>query len=338
MRKLGYLFGICLLFISCWERQRHDITAPEIPHYHMTGQVFDRDSRRILPNIEIQVRARGMLFETDFSTAADTTDSLGYFSFPSLVPGLYEVFGMRENRPVGLLQLLIFDADRQIELLLPKPVDAVRVVNFSKKEPYRFLGFCWKYSGTLAGVGYWDAGKFSENRVFEGHFETAFEVLGKKNVTPMNPDFYGLTYLDRYWTCDSTHLLSISSITGKFESTIPVPFELIDLTNDGKNIWGSMERNRLLKFDLYSMEVFQLPTAALEGIAWDGQNLWVADAELQLIFQLDANLQIIRTISPFFIDAFFKPHPLETYRFMAFDPAGHLWLGNEALLFEFDIK
>jgi len=338
MRPWGYLFGICLLFVSCWERQRHDITAPEIPHYQLTGQVLDRDSHRILSKIEVRIQVRGALFQTDFSTATDTTDSLGKFSFPSLVPGLYNVLGMRERHPVGLEQILIMDADREIKLLLPKPIDAVRVIHLSKTEPNAFRGFCWKYSGTLAGVGYWGAGKFSENRVFEGHFETVFEVLGRKNVTPINPDFYGLTYLDRYWTCDSTNLLSISSITGKAESTIPVPFELIDLTNDGKNIWGSMIHNRLLKFDLYAMEVFHLPTTALEGIAWDGQYLWVADAELQLLFQLDADLQIRQTLSPFFIDLFFTPIPLESFRYLSFDADGHLWLGNEALLYEFAVN
>lgn len=337
MRLWGYLFGICLLFVSCWERQRHDITAPETPHYQLTGQVLDRDSRRILSNIVVQIQVRGLLFETDFSAAADTTDSLGRFAFPSLVPGLYEIFGMREKHPVGRQQILVFEADRQIEMLLPKPVDALRRVNLAKKAPHGFSGFCWKYSGTLAGVGFWDAGKFSENRVFEGHFDTIFEVLGKKNYTPINPDFYGLTYLERYWTCDSTNLLSISSITGKFESTIPVPFELIDLTNDGKNIWGSMDRNRLLKFDLISMQVFQLPTTALEGIAWDGQYLWVADAELQLLFQLDADLQIRKTLSPFFIDPFFTPIPLESLRYLSFDADGHLWLGSEAWLYEFEV-
>lgn len=303
----------------------------------MTGTVVDFDSRLILPGVVVQVIARGLLFETEVISVSDTTDSLGRFTFSELVPGRYDIFGLREERPVGLYQIVIFDTDREIRLPLPKPIDALRVVDLSKMNPPEFQGFCWKYSGTFAAIGFWDAGKYSENRVFEGNFNSGFQVLGQKRITPINPEFYGLTYLERYWMCDSTNLLNINATTGKFDSAIPVPFKLLDLTNDGKNIWGAMEGNRLLKFDQFSIEIFNLPLAGLEGIAWDGQQIWVGDSQLGLIFKLDENLNPVKTFRPFYVDEFFRPVPIETCRYLAFDPAGHLWVGDGSELFEIEI-
>lgn len=90
MLKTGKLLFILLLTtLACWNRQDHNVTRPVIPHYLYNGTAVGYDSGESLEGIIVELAATKMLYDIEFSTQTDTTDSSGNFSFDPVYPGYY---------------------------------------------------------------------------------------------------------------------------------------------------------------------------------------------------------------------------------------------------------
>ncbi|HPG40722.1 MAG TPA: carboxypeptidase-like regulatory domain-containing protein [bacterium] len=89
VKTRNMLFFILLTTLSCWNRQDHDVTRPVIPHYYFNGTAVGYDSGESLEGIIVELAATKMLYDIQFSTQTDTTDSSGHFSFDPVYPGYY---------------------------------------------------------------------------------------------------------------------------------------------------------------------------------------------------------------------------------------------------------
>jgi len=331
-----------ILNLSCYKHQDHGILAPETPNYVVSGVITDIDSNEKLANIEIHLNGAPLFHDTNFTGAIDTTDSLGNYSFAGIVPGEYLLVAKRMNFEVAEKYFLIFIyEDRTVDLAIPKPLVTRKEYSCSRRDFPDFEGFCWKYADTFAGVSLCSCG----HRVLEGNFSEGFAVIGDKRFQKENPPFRGLAFLDRYWTCDSTKILSVSSSTGQVESTIVVGYELYDLTADASHLWAlaripNSRQYKILKYgNNPSMleKVYELPYSQRGGIAWDGQNIWTSDSGDNLIYQYNREMQVIKTYKPFFVNLYNVPFFIRNIVYLACDSNGKLWAGDGELLYEFDI-
>ncbi|MBN1351554.1 carboxypeptidase regulatory-like domain-containing protein [candidate division KSB1 bacterium] len=324
-----------LVTFTCWKRQQHDILAPETPRYQLSGTVCDIDSDEALASTELELEALRLLYDSAFSDTVVVTDSLGRFSFLSLVPGEYRIRIKRSNYVVFDKTVLLFNSDRTMKLVLPKPLITKRDYHRSDANVPQFEGFCWRFANLFAGVSWFGE---TRRRVFLGNFASGFSAIGQNSFPYENPKFYGLTYLNVYWTCDSTRMHSLSPSTGKIEGTTPVAYELSDLTTDGTHLWASTRSNIILQFGQHPSLFrgkFLVPAEKLGGIAWDGRHLWISDFLDNLIFHLDDGMKIITTYKPIYVDEFNREQPVKNIAYLAFDFNGNLWAGDGKLIYEF---
>jgi len=336
-KSLLRLILFIVLFLNCWERQRHAIQAPETPHYCFSGNTRDLNTDEILPDINIELIRRDLLFESDFTSAIDTTDSLGNYNFSSVVPGSYQLLARKGIHQVFEKNVLIINEDRFLQLHLPGCL--VTTVQKYKGIPseLRFSGFHWKYEQTMAGVAIYENN--NEYRVFEGNFQEGFSVVGKKRLPPKNPSFYGVTFLNHYWLCQDSNLVFLNSTTGQIDASIKLPFELVDLTNDGERLWASTRKSKILKFEPYPSRLYQeikISDSILGGIAANDNDLWIFNPEQFLVYQFDHDLNLRNTYRLFYLNEWYNSEIVTNAKFMAFDFSGNLWVGDENQLFVFD--
>ena len=96
---ISCLFMILILF-GCWEKQDHEITAPQIPYYHFEGNVKDIDLGEELDSIFVNIYAIQLLESPSFRPKTTITDVNGNFAFDSIYVGTYDLIFYRSGYPV----------------------------------------------------------------------------------------------------------------------------------------------------------------------------------------------------------------------------------------------
>ncbi|HPG40723.1 MAG TPA: carboxypeptidase-like regulatory domain-containing protein [bacterium] len=87
--KIIIIVGLLPIILNCWDKQSHDITRPPVPHYIFNGTTVGYNSGESLEGIIVELEATKMLYDIQFSTQTDTSDSSGHFSFDPVYPGYY---------------------------------------------------------------------------------------------------------------------------------------------------------------------------------------------------------------------------------------------------------
>jgi outer membrane protein assembly factor BamB len=95
---------------------------------------------------------------------------------------------------------------------------------------------------------------------------------------------YGLCYLDGYLWISSAYdhaLLKYDFATGEVVQTIEVPcFEAAGLAFDGENFWVADYGKRMLyemSLEGEVLNTYETPYSTPHGVAWDGENIWILD-------------------------------------------------------------
>ena len=88
--KAKFIF-LSLVISACWEKQSHEIMAPEPAHYCLKGIVKDIDLNETLDSIRVKINTIQLL-ETSKSFSKTTfTDAQGKFVFDTLYVGAYRM-------------------------------------------------------------------------------------------------------------------------------------------------------------------------------------------------------------------------------------------------------
>jgi hypothetical protein len=332
--------------MSCWNKQHHDVTAPETPVYALTGFVTDRDNRQPMKSVIVQLTAQTLLYDYDFTEATDTTDANGNYAFQKITPGTYQITAYRQSYPVVQETLVMEHKEKQFEMALPKYLVARR--RFAPPGFPSFTGIYWLSPEILAGTAAWKRHSDDPllNSILKGNFDDGFDRLGSDTQVRENPAFFALTYLERYWTTNgqspNTTVYSIDPSKGTVEGGTLTAYALRDLTSDKTNLWASADPGKIIKFGVHPSiveKVYDVEAQQPYGIAWSGTNMWIYDYTENLILMLDEALQVTTSYRPFGWDEEnIRFYQLSDLRYLAFDPSGALWASDSISVYEFKLS
>ena len=117
--KLPLFFIIGVVFLSCWERQDHEIMIPKTPIYNLSGRVICSLTHKPLAQVDIILSGLVKYNEEEESrilVLSQTTDENGMFFF-SEVPGGYGYFftAKKEGWKTENLRYVLPYRDYQVE-------------------------------------------------------------------------------------------------------------------------------------------------------------------------------------------------------------------------------
>lgn len=338
------LFGINF---SCLKKnQEHDITAPEIPYYDISGTVTDIDSDEIIAGAIVQIFPKELLFKVSFTSAIDTTDSQGNYTFQAITPGSFIVFAYRDGSLVLQENLTLEFEPKTADLKLPKPL--VTATFLSSTEYDTSDGIHWLSSEKLARVVLWSTDHHLidnpgwHQRVDEGSFTHGFKVIGTKVFENENPPFHSLAFLGFYWTLseNGTKILLIDSSSGQLVSEHPISMQGADLTADERYLWASTKGGHILKFDGHPAKLvqdYQLEDEKLSGIAWGKNAIWTGESNRELLIKRDSDMKPALTYRLFYKNPAGEQTTLTDILYLSFDYSGYLWLANISGYYRFQI-
>lgn len=338
------LISSIVILCGCWKKQQHEITAPEIPVYTLSGSVFDMDSGENLSDIIVSLSPVDMIYDYDFSGAIDTSDAKGRFEFLEITPGSYQITCLRNSFAVVDEQIVLDHADKETAVALPKALVARN--SYAPPEFPAFQGIAWKNSDTFAGVGQFRDNPDDpiHNALASGSFTVGFKKLGSARYTRDNPPFFALAYLGRFWTTDGsenkTRLWSIDPARGRVDGEIQVEFGLRDLTSDKRNLWATTSLGKIVKFGEHPSKVeqtFDVEASQPYGIALADDGMWITDLSRNLVLKLDKNLKPMASFRPFGWDENTGIYTLSNLLYLAMDYSGNLWANNGTATFKFDL-
>ncbi len=340
--KLLLLLIVIAFGMNCWKKQKHEINAPKIPVYTVTGTVYDIDSKESMQEIVVSLVPVQMLYDYDFSGAEDTTDMDGQYHFDNITPGTYQIICWRNSYAVVDENLVVEHKDKEFEIDLPKALLAR--TSYGPKEFPSFHGIFWKDADVFAGAGVWkeQVDSRAQQAIMLGDFVGRFSKMGKTTYTLSNPPFYALAYLGRFWTTngDESHTImySIDPARGNVDGETNTTFGLRDLTSDGKSLWATTHLSKIIKFGEHPSivaQVFDVGAPQPYGIAWSESGFWISDFTENLILQLDENMQVENSYRPFAWNQVAGVYPLTDIKYLAFDFAGNLWANDGINVFKF---
>jgi WD40 repeat protein len=150
------LIAIILLFLSCWDRQSHEISAPIIPTYNLKSKIIDIDTRKFLPDIEVKLEASQLSDgSVDFKSQLVTSNESGEVTFENLYIGVYKLYFYRDR--FLILQRGYFQnyGDSTLTIELPTPfclsdsTDFAAIANVQEFENYRDSKFAFSPDSNL---------------------------------------------------------------------------------------------------------------------------------------------------------------------------------------------
>ena len=119
----------------------------------------------------------------------------------------------------------------------------------------------------------------------------------------------------------------LDQIEGNIIGETKAPHRLVALTWDGNYLWATATNYKILKFNRYFHIVAEYPSPGYfpGGIAWDGQHIWTTDTKTVWFYEHDENMNVIRTLCPFYQDIEYTLQNIGGTKYIAFDMNGDLW-------------
>lgn len=327
---------ITFVFSNCWNKQGHEVTRPEIPHYTFSGIIKDVDSGELIAGSEVRLTADDLVYkEVVFNGASDTSDTSGHYEFENITPGTYHLVIKREKYEVLTVPVVVEHENKIFDIGLPKILLSHLRYQYegrtgSRKYP-RFNGICWKTPSTLAGVWHWQ--EYYDDpprwRVAEGNYTSGFNIIGEKTFKKENPEMWGLTYLYNFWTCGKeSKLYAIYPGKGAIESEVSMPYPIQDLTNDSTSLWATVSVGKIIKFGVQASVIekeYDFPSENPGGIAWDGIIIWANDFAENLVYKFNDDMHVDKTFRPIYVDDSGNYFTINAIKYLSSGGDGNLW-------------
>jgi hypothetical protein len=331
--------------LSCWKKQSHEITAPVMPGYTVTGLVTDSNSAKPIQQVVIELMAAFTIYECDSLQHTQVTDSAGYFEFRDVCPGFYTLICRRENIAVVEFKLQIEHTDTSFHIDVP-PILPARL----KLSRTDLSGIVWRDIETCVFMTDEEHEKEGQ-RIYTldgyyGNFSTGFFRIGGIPFLTHNDPILGLALADTNYVVftggiQHPSLLLFQIETGDTTGLYPAPHRLLDLTYDGTMLWATSTKPSMIRWSLIEADrisEYDLPATHPGGIAWDGRYIWSAeesDMGRPRLFRYDENFRVAEVFCPVSSGTNLEKKPLY-FRFLAFDPSGTLWGITTNDLYEID--
>jgi len=296
---LSFCVLLCLLLTSCWDRQGHETSGPELPNYTVSGTVYSSDTNGPLSGAVVHIDA-----------TQTTTDSLGRYAISNIVGGASHSFSVTRSGYdlfSSGFQLGYADMD-SMDVILGKQLFFSDQIQGPGSEPNGLVwvdGYPWSSDGIKRRIYLLD----EEQRLDDvAHVDSPGSYPPKDvYTTPYGmtaSEEGGLWYLwvsvafddgGRYvykMTAGSGGTISTDSRYDTPESVYgpDVGVVLNDLDYDGTNVWScSAGEGRIYKHgpDMSVLAVYDVSDKSPTGIAWAGNVLWMTTDGYNALYMLD---------------------------------------------------
>jgi hypothetical protein len=310
------------LVLSCWKKQEHDITRPIVPHYIFNGTAVDYDTGENLANIVIKLTATKMLYDVEFESQTDTTDSSGNFSFDPVYPGYYTWSIQKDGYWLAEKRLVI------------QHRDSTTII----KVPQLFFAQIFKFGGDLAINGakawcniYMMTPSFKWLQQFKTYkqinkvwFDDSFLLspFYKKNVTSMA---FGREVLYACIAPDTLYLVNLQdgSFSGKYQLSQNITSVAY---HPPQNCIYTCSKNNIYRHEteqpINIVQSWNYENCTLTSIAYY-KGIHTFDNTESLLRKYDSDMNIITTFA--IINSLTKNQILNIPG-MSFDGYGQLWI------------
>ena len=289
-----------LLLTSCWDRQRHEASGPELPNYSVSGTVFHSVTSEPLPDATVTIDGQSIL-----------TDSLGRYSISSITGGEGHAISISKVgfNPYSSTILMGYADLDSYDAILGKLLYFSGLYQGPGPEPNGIIwttDLVWSSCGSrkriyahdaaqgLEDVKYVDSpGSFPSKDIYTTPYGmTVTEEAGAQYlwISVAFADETSRLYKMRA-EADTTLLTVAQYETPESVYGQDVHVILNDLTCDGTSVWScSARERRVFKHgdDMSVIEHYDFPDERPVGIAWDGKKFWMSTNSSERLYMLDA--------------------------------------------------
>lgn len=332
MKLVLFSTSLALLF-GCFNKQDHQITAPKMPNYIISGKIVDEDDNTLqLSQVAVNLQAAIQLYDCEEKVFNDTTDEEGSFQFSAACPGFYNINLKINNVLVKKQRFELKHADTTLYIFMPKLLYAELIHSENK-----LTGLFWRTSDSLRFLSTWVPLNSDKefNRIFAGTIFTGFRVIAPWPLVTEYPELSGLVQFDTlFYTFGGglagPTIYKIGAATGKILGSFKAPHRLTDITFDNDYFWGASTRQSFIQWQLADSNIvneFISPGNHPRGIAWDKNNIWSSDEgefEIPRLYKHNSNMDVILTYCPVYMQEEQTPHILLP-EYLTFSPDGSLW-------------
>jgi len=300
------LMIVGLFFISCWERQEHEINVPETPVYDVTGRVICSITHVPLSNVDVTISGYVKFNDEDSARTfilQDVTDEDGWYHF-SDVPGGYQY----------ALWLMIDGYDEMVKKIVTYYQDKI-VDDIVLGKLLQFINYVDYEDLVITGIAYhngyiWIADTL-EGRIMQ--LDGNLAIKRTVNMTLNTPS--GLASDGEwFWTSDSIDEIMLQFQVDDVDHPLfnaghiiygpnyPAPpnyydpemsIDILDLACNSNEFWGCSNQtsNKYFKFDptdSTSLIYFDSPLSGVKGIYADSATIYLACE-----YSMDHNLYLI---------------------------------------------
>ena len=325
---------------GCWEKQDHDITRPEAPHYSFSGYLVDMDSIELtLSGAGIDLSPVQVPYDIEVSPQSVVADCTGFFQFDTVYTGDYLMEIYRDSSLVSRRNFSMQYEKIERDIPVPKPLVSRRGYQLSYLSDNPRIHW---HNNQLVLFGLYDPGGnlSPRNKLYfcepDRTRETMY-VTGELN----NPLAGATVFLgsDRYfYGGSSTSVTTLYPHDASIKSTQPVQDRFTDLTWDGRHFW-SVFRDQLayrgLDFTTVNYTV-AVKTGSLNLITGDGVSFWVYNAAGALLLNVDYDGNILGSYHP--VDRTAPDRWIEIYDMDYAVSSNQLWISavNSNTLYSFN--
>ena len=336
-KRINILFFIIVFLsaLNCWQKQDHEITRPEVPHYILSGKTIDYDTQKSLPHTTIKIQPVQLLYDVQFNTALIESDSNGNFALDPIYPGDYTLTVYSGDSWHSSRKFGITHADRDITIKVPKII-------FSKFLLKKYTGNSsneFYYPMENAAFGIAESKCFINcNRVWGSVTNPAIVVLNlkwnnwyyEKSFTPSlnynNIRNMTIGMEKIYILTKDDSILTMNRWTGYQERIGKVPENIFGLTFNtiDKNLYACSHTEifRLNPVDYSITNTYSTSSQYLNAMAFN-KNIYTYDNIEYLLRFHDENMNVLTTYA--IIDPNSRYQIKNIYDF-DFDTYNNLWI------------
>lgn len=288
-----------VLFHSCWDRQGHEASGPELPNYAVSGTVFSSDTNEPVSGATVKI-----------GDTQTTSDSTGRFSISNVLGGKdhplvvsrtgYETyndgfqlgFADLESLIVVLGKILYFTAQIKSPCIEPNGIVWVEGQPWSSCQVNKRM-YALDEGQAFDDVKYVDSpGSFPQKDIYTIPYGiTATEEGGTWYLWVSVAFDDGSAYVYKTIILPDTTLNTDTRYdTPESQYGPDVVVTLDDLATDGTYIWScSARERRIYKHgpDMSVIETFDFLDQRPKGIAWDGDTWWMVTDNSDELFMLN---------------------------------------------------
>ncbi len=320
--NISKIILLSFLVSSCWEKQSHELTAPDPAHYRLDGIVKDIDLNEPLDSIRVKIHS-SQLLETSISISKTVfTDAQGSFSFDTLYVGTYLLNFYRDGYEVAEKKYFQNYDDSTMVFMLPDIYyipgskffnsysefeDYTRnttgdvIFSFHYEEPYLIYALSPSdtHPDTVIFRYKWDSEKQQWLQIQKYSKITDINIRDVKICIGKTPGyFYLVDKIDQL-----LYKIKLTTTYLKEEERYELPHFCNDIYYSGEKIY-------ILAFDrifIYDESSFTLekeitpsrPDIYITSFCIHPPYIWLSDNEDELLYQCDDNLKVLKTYVPY---------------------------------------